>query len=815
VPTVGTPSQFPAAPSIEQFPDIVASALSTHAPNAGQREAISAPGESPLLVVAGPGTGKTTTLVLRALRFTFVNGVAPEDMLITTFTEKAGREIRSRLIEWGSELRTYLLTRAEGAGDHGYASHLGTVDINRYIAGTLDSVCEDAVRDMREPNEAPPTILEESAARAILNRRGEVWRELNDLGDPFRAHLGRYGFSGDPVRTNGEATAVIRTIIDRLIQDRVDLAAFAGGHPDQEFRHAILRIKERYESQLAGTNQMDFALLEKRFLDRLCAGRLPRSMQELKMLLVDEYQDTNPLQEAIYFELVRRTRASLTVVGDDDQSLYRFRGATIELFRDFRERAVAEIGCSEPQLVCLEENYRSSEQIVTFFTRHIRNDPDFAPARVQLPAPYRRQVLSTAGPAPIGVVGMFRDDAATLARDLAEFLHRLFRQGGRIPLPHEDTLSEPILPAEGGDVGDAVLLCSTVAERGRPSFGQPGRERLPCHLRRELDQRGIGVFNPRGLALRDIPIVRQFLGLLLESIDPAPAANAAGARQQQARITGDAHRFLSEWRAAAQALLLLNERSPRGEFLADKVARWRRFAAQGRDPESEWPILDICYSFLPWFQPFQDDPEAQVYLEAITRTVAAASTFSGYKASIQRDEPHRSRSVDGAIRDVLAPIAEDLVAVDEEIMPSVPRDRLNIMTIHQAKGLEFPLVIVDVSSDFRTNHASQRFRRFPDEPSSVVRLEDDLAAVTPVGAARRRRADMQRTFEDLIRLYYVAYSRPQSLLMLVGCQQGLQYRTSIRNVATFWRRDGSWAWVSDPSVRRPPVDADLIPLTRI
>lgn len=74
---------------------------------------------------------------------------------------------------------------------------------------------------------------------------------------------------------------------------------------------------------------------------------------------------------------------------------------------------------------------------------------------------------------------------------------------------------------------------------------------------------------------------------------------------------------------------------------------------------------------------------------------------------------------------------------------------------------------------------------------------------------------MQRTFEDLIRLYYVAYSRPQSLLMLVGCQQGLQYRTSIRNVATFWRRDGSWAWVSNPTVRRPPVDADLVPFTRI
>lgn len=231
--------------------------------------------------------------------------------------------------------------------------------------------------------------------------------------------------------------------------------------------------------------------------------------------------------------------------------------------------------------------------------------------------------------------------------------------------------------------------------------------------------------------------------------------------------------------------------------------------------ETEWPVLDICYSFLPWFPPFQDDPEAQVYLEAITRTVAAASTFSGYKAAIQRDEPHRGRSVSGAIRDVLNPIAENLVAVDEEIMPSVPRDRLNVMTIHQAKGLEFPLVIVDVSSDFKTNHRMNRFRRFPDEESSVVRLEDDLASVTPVGPARQRRSGMQRTFEDLIRLYYVAYSRPQSLLMLVGCEQGLSFRSTIRNVAKAWRRDESWAWVSNPGLRPVPVFADRLPFTRI
>lgn len=806
---------FATSPTLEAFPGIVAQALSTHVPNERQREAIAGSGAVPLLVVAGPGTGKTTTLVLRALRFTFVDGVAPEDVLITTFTEKAGREIRSRLTEWGTRLRAHLVAEAIAAGDHDHVRHLSTMDVNRYIAGTLDSICEDAVRDMREPNEAPPVILEQSAARTILYRRGEVWRELQDMGDSLRTYLGRYSFTGDPVRNNGEATEIVRTIVDRLVQDRVDLDAYAAPHGDRAFRQAILRVKERYERYLANTNQMDFALLERRFLERLRAGRMPRGMQTLRMVMVDEYQDTNPLQEAIYFELVRRTGASLTVVGDDDQSLYRFRGATIELFRDFRERAQQELGCSEPQLVCLEENYRSSEQIVEFFSAHVANDPDFAGARVPLPAPYVRRVVSTSGSAAIGVIGMFRDDAPTLATDLAEFLHRVFRQGGRTPLPHENTLAEPILAAEGGDLGDAVLLASTVAERSRPYKGTPGKERLPLHLRRALEARGLAVFNPRGRALRDIEIVQQFLGLALVSIDPSPAPGLRGERQQQAFLTNQANDFLDLWRAAADTMLATNPRSPRGELLSAKVERWRSFAVRGEGDETEWPLLDVCYSFLPWFLPFQDDPEAQVYLEAITRTVAAAATFSGYKAAIQRDEPHRTRSVNGAIRDVLTPIAENLVQVDEDIMPSVPRDRLNIMTIHQAKGLEYPLVIVDVSSDFKTNHSSQRFRRFPDEVSSVVRLEDDLAAVTPVGLARCQRTGMQRTFEDLVRLYYVAYSRPQSLLMLVGCQQGLQFRTKIKNVAKFWRRDESWAWLSDPSLRPPPVDADRLPFVRI
>jgi DNA helicase II / ATP-dependent DNA helicase PcrA len=147
-------------------------------------------------------------------------------------------------------------------------------------------------------------------------------------------------------------------------------------------------------------------------------------------------------------------------------------------------------------------------------------------------------------------------------------------------------------------------------------------------------------------------------------------------------------------------------------------------------------------------------------------------------------------------------------------LQSVPRDRLNIMTIHQAKGLEFPLVIVDIASDFMRNSPQQRFRRFPDQPSPVTLLEDDLARYTPIGALRTARSAIQRSFEDLIRLYYVAFSRPQNVLLLVGCLPCLRYNTTIPHIATFWRRNLNWPWRTAVT-GRPPSMANNIPITLI
>lgn len=794
--------------TIVEFVALVVRVLgSARRPNPAQYDCLEHDPGTPLLIVAGPGTGKTTVLVLRALRHVLVDRVAPENVMITTFTRKAAKEIRTRLIEWGIPLLEHLLSGAAGHLEADYAAFLRDVDINRFVTGTLDSICEEVLSSTREPNERPPVVIETFAANQMLARRGGVYDELQQLGQPFRDYLGRYTLTGDPPANVGEMTRIVRTIIDRLVQDDVDLNGYLAPGDDLAARQAVVRIFERYVTYLEATNQMDFPALERVFLERITSGRAPDTVASIRALLVDEYQDTNPLQERIYLELARATRASLTVVGDDDQSLYRFRGATIELFRDFAPRASRTLGGRSPRLLYLTENYRSTPEIVAFFNDFVQNDSDFAPARIQPPKPAIRANQPSNG---VRVLGMFRDNAEDLSVDLADFLHLVFRRGGR---PADARLAEAIRCASvGGDFGDAVLLASTVNEFTRPFMGNPPRARLPWRLRQELQGRGVACFNPRGRALKDIPEVALMLGLVLEALDPSGAGSDQGpVIGAMTGVTNVARDVFRTWRTAARTFLTGRPAAVNGQRIDTVLTRWRRFATEGGGPGNEWPLLDVLYSFMPWVPAFQDDPECQVYLEAISRCAAEAATFSAYRALVLKDQTHRTRSIQSIVRDVAAPVADDLVEVDEEIMPSIPRDRFTLMTIHQAKGLEFPLVIVDVASDFRTNHRTQRFRRFPDRPSSVAVLEDDLVHCTPIGALRTARSALQRSFEDIIRLFYVAYSRPQSVLMIVGCLQGLRYNTTIPNVATFWRSDRTWAWRRPLSGGRPPALADNLP----
>lgn len=782
--------------TFEQFLALISSTPAIgRRPNDEQVACIDASPTLPTMIVAGPGSGKTTVLVLRALRHMLVDGVPPERILITTFTKKAAREIRSRLIEWGEALIDQVEAHRDLAPDD--AAFFRQLDVNRVVTGTLDSICQEALSSDRHADEPPLVTLETFAANVILQRRGQIGRVFRENGNELGTYLSAFTMDGNSPNSVGQAAATLVPIVERFIQDRVDVAAY-GANNQPLAQQLIATIASDYRTYLRDNNLLDFSSLEEAMLSRLQLRRLPALLKDVSVVLVDEYQDTNALQEAIYFELVLATGASFTVVGDDDQSLYRFRGATIELFRAFVSRCEARLGTRPQGPLYLIQNYRSTPEIIRFFNAFVRNDPQFAAARIQPPKPI---IEANKPDSQLPVLAMFRDNAEMLANDLTGFLHDVFRGNGFHDPDgrYQDSLRRNIA---GGDLGDAVLLGSSVLEMQRPYFGNAPKPRFAHHLRGAMHNRNLLMFNPRGRSLRDIVQVEQLLGLTILAIDPPDRQE--GHLFEGMLLTLEAKFFMHRWVASARSLLATAPPRIYGRVLQQEVTSWTNFVLGQPSEKStgrDWPLLDVIYGFVPWIPHFEDDPEGQVYLEAISRAAGQAAGFSAYGGRIVRpmdpDEQndHGRLSVMSVLRDVIAPIAENVIEVDEEIMPSVPRDRLNVMTIHQAKGLEYPLVIVDVGADFSTDASKNRFRRFPDTPSPTAQIEDALAPFTPeLGRLRTERSGLERSFEDLIRLYYVAFSRPQSALMLVGCNKMIRWKSTIKHVASGWRQDESWAW---------------------
>jgi DNA helicase II / ATP-dependent DNA helicase PcrA len=277
-----------------------------------------------------------------------------------------------------------------------------------------------------------------------------------------------------------------------------------------------------------------------------------------------------------------------------------------------------------------------------------------------------------------------------------------------------------------GDFGDAVLLGRSVQEFAQARPDQVARQRLPLLLRNNLETiHHVPVFNPRGRTLDDIVPVRLLLGLALLCID----ANGA-ALQAIVRMSAASRTKMTSWRTDAAAFANTNP-VPGGlqQFINHWQTRTLPPNSNMQSWPSEWPLLELFFTLLTWIPQLQMDPEGQVYLEAIARTVAEAGQFASMGARLLHGTAYDQPSVTQAIREVFENIANGNIEVDEEIMPYVPRSFFPIMTVHQAKGLEFPLAVVDVGSDFRTNNVAQRRIRYPETPDSIHLIRESSRSI--------------------------------------------------------------------------------------
>lgn len=520
-------------------------------------------------------------------------------------------------------------------------------------------------------------------------------------------------------------------------------------------------------------------MLEAEFLDQLKQGKLDKFLQGLKLILVDEYQDSNLLQEQIYFQLAQaaiNNGGSMTVVGDDDQSLYRFRGATVDLFTNFQERfkkhfKLEEATVNTPRLIYLSQNYRSTKNIVNFCNEYVNLDKEFQSARVK----DKPAIISERSP-PITefpVLGMFREDVETLSKDLSDFIMQVVCGDGYAV----GNYLIKVNPEEGSPT-DISILISSPQERAYK------KKKLPYHLRKNLK---IPVFNPRGQNLEEAWETQVLCGLMLNCIDPE-----CEIQDSIEKLPYTAKKNFSYWRKTADEYVESNPSPSSPVSLPSFVEAWKKREPLGR---RNWkkvvPLLDLAYKLVTWIPTMQNDVEGLVYLEAVARTIAETALFSNYAGELVFDDDNpelECHSIIDAYWNIFVPLASGAIKVDEGLLETLPDNRINIMSIHQSKGLEFPLVIVDVGSDFRTNHQKNAFKRFPEDAGKSSAMEDEIRICSPLGLPTR--PGRHSAFDDLIRHYFVAFSRAQDVLLVVG----LNNYSEILNVATGWTRNGNWPW---------------------
>jgi DNA helicase II / ATP-dependent DNA helicase PcrA len=283
--------------------------------NPQQREAV-LNGDGPLLIVAGPGSGKTRVVTTRIANLILNRGVAPWEILAITFTNKAAKEMRERV------------ERLVPAGDGGAP-----------WIGTFHSMC---ARILRREIDALDGYTRDFSIHDTGDRNGLIKSIVKELGyDPkrFRAQVIGGWISS---RKNNRG--------------REDGLQLSDGSMDEDVYHAV---EKKYRERMQQQNALDFDDLLLKVLDLFDnhPGVRDGYARRFRQVLVDEYQDTNRVQ----YLLVRHFASfhqNLTVCGDPDQSIYAWRGADIRNILDFEQ------DFPSAKVVRLEQNYRSTARIL-------------------------------------------------------------------------------------------------------------------------------------------------------------------------------------------------------------------------------------------------------------------------------------------------------------------------------------------------------------------------------------------------------------------------------------------------------------------
>ncbi len=678
--------------------------------NPDQRRAVTH-GDGPLLVVAGAGTGKTQVITRRIAWLIATKRAKPSEILGLTFTDKAAEEMQLRV----DQLVPY-----------GYADT---------AISTFHAFGDRLIREFAFELGRSPDLRVLSRPEVVVFLRERLFEleldEYRPLGDPDR-FLGALAALFARCRDEDVSPARYREYADRLAVEAAGAAAeiAAGNDVGDEDRERAAALAEtarrqrelanaygRYTDLLAAHGAIDFGdqvALALRLLRESPAAR--RTIQDrYRYVLVDEFQDTNRAQSELVALLAERHR-NVTVVGDDDQSIYRFRGAAISNILEFRDRYRG------ARTVVLRRNYRSLAPILDRAHRLIRhNDPDRLEVRVGISKRLVPERSAAAEP-PVRHVGF--GTTAEEADWIAAEIRRRVDAGAR-PRDHA------VLVRANADADPILRSLNTAGLPWRFSgtsglYARPEVRLLLALLRAVADPRSsVDVYAIAASERYDVPG------------EDLAAVMAAARRQHRS-----AFEVLEDCEVRPGELRLTD---PGRVALRRVTADLRRY----RDLAHRRPAGEVLYAFLRdtgWLSSLAGS--TSVSGDEVLANIARFFEIVRAQSALLADD----RAVFLARHlATLIEAGDDPPTADPD--PDV--DAVSVMTVHKAKGLEFPVVFVP---GLAADRFPARGRR--ETLGLPVELVDE---VLPEGDGH---------LQEERRLFYVAMTRARDELLLSHAAEG-------------------------------------------
>ena len=746
-------------------------------PNEAQQQAILHTA-GPLFLTAGPGSGKTRVLLWRTLGLIVDQGVKPEEIFLSTFTEKAALQLKEGL-------RAYLGTASTFTGT--------PYDLSKMYVGTVHSLCQKLITDRRfhPPGHRPraPALLDDLDQYLHLSRS---WKGLVELfgDDEFTSEMLNEAVTLfiNERQSSSKHNALSATIglFNRFSEESLTPDALRDLCQGDDGLRRMVDLYEAYLKSLTpehGPAKVDFSLLQQAALRTLKGASQPGSV--FRHVIIDEYQDTNAIQEQIFFALAK-DHGNLCVVGDDDQALYRFRGATVENFVEFPARCRRYLN-REPAQIDLNTNYRSSERIVTFY-RAFMDQENWRHENPKSNKQYRLVKAIEAhrqDHAPAVVVST-PDHPEAVAEEIAGLVVRLLAEG-KVTDPNQVAFLFPSLKA---------------ACVGR--------------MQSALEAVGLKVYAPRASRFLELPEITDFFGIILlifgkpdyseefaagdykefhdwikvaetrgktiSKADPGLTAFIAQKRAEIATVIEDFEKLIAtvkaqHWemdapydpdtmkRPLADTKGISDQgRRTLASVAFDNLARARQaegkpFAlgyAVHRATSLDWSLLDLFYQ-LGMFQHFKamldlaDDGDEGPVCNLGLLTQYLAKFIDHYNANvISAMRLREDRFKHTLFMSYVYALFRRGESEFEDAQDPFPKGRIPFLTIHQSKGLEFPVVVLgNLRKDAKVQRVEAIVRPFLDRP----------------GEPLERSAGF-----DVMRMYYVALSRAKNLLVLAHFQ---------------------------------------------